>query len=220
MIALLRYVMAVMLHSQRYLPPLMLFIGVAIMFTGSSDVEPVVPIYGAVAGVLFVCSTWLTVVLVNVENPVRRSITMVNVGRSPSVLIANMLVALAVCLLVAVPLLGFPMLVGNHTITPTGILVGLLAQLTGACTGVAIGLAVSRLVIPRPGHSLLAALALVAFFLLIKGVPPVNPMIRLLTNSSDVTADLLSATAVYAGIAIAVLVASLSLTQFVAVRRD
>lgn len=220
MIALLRYTLAVMLHSQRYLPPLMLFIGVAIMFTGSADVGPVAPIYGVVAGVLFACSTWLTVVLVNAEDPGRRSITVVNIGRSRSVLIANVLVALAVCLLVAAPLLGVPTLVGNHTITLTDILVGLLAQLTGACTGVAIGLAVSRLVIRRPGHSLLAALALVAFFLFIKDFPPINPMIRLLVNSSDATPDLLSLTAMHAGIAIAILIASLSFTQFVAVRRD
>jgi hypothetical protein len=189
------------------------------VFTGSSDAGPVTQIYGPVAGVLFVCSAWLTITLINVEDPVRRTVTVVNASGSRAVLAATVLVALATCMLVSGVLLFLPMLLGDHQVTGTDVLIGVLAQFTAASAGVAVGLVSSRLVIPRPGHGLLVALALVALFILAKGLQPVNPMIRLLANNSS-SQVLLPATATHAAIAVALLLLSASLTQFIAVRRD
>lgn len=216
MIALVRYNLAVLLHSQRFLPPLMLFVGVSAMFSRGSGTEPVVPTYGTVAGVLFVCATWLTVLLVNAEDPARRAVTVVNAGRSLSVLVATVVTALAVCLLVAVAVLFVPLVLGGHALTWDDFLVGFLAQVTTASSGVAVGLVGSRLVIRRTGHALLIAVALVAIFVLTKGLPPVNPAIRMLTSDQES----LVAGVVYAVAGVGLLVVSTAFTQFMAVRRD
>ncbi|MEU0032296.1 hypothetical protein [Streptomyces sp. NPDC006335] len=219
MIALFRYTTAVMLHSQRYIPPLLLFVAVAVVFTGSSESVPVAAIYGPVSGVLFVSSVWLTVTLVNVEDPVRRVIVVVHSGRSRSVLVATVLVALATSLLVSGLLLFLPMVMGDHSISPDDILVGVLAQLTGASTGVAIGLLVSRLVIRRTGYSLVTALVLMSIISFSQGLPPINRLIRLLANTPDAP-SLLARTAECAVIAMVLLTASVCVTSFIADRRD
>lgn len=219
MIALFRYTTAVMLHSQRYLPPLLLFVAVAVVFTGSSDSVPVAAIYGPVSGVLFVSSVWLTVTLVNAEDPVRRVIAVVHAGRSRSVLVATVLVALATSLLVSGLLLFLPMVMGDHSVTPDDILVGVLAQLTGASTGVAIGLLVSRLVIRRTGYSLVTALVLMSVISFSEDIPPINRLIRLLANTPDAP-GLLPRTAECAAIAMVLLAASVCVTDFIADRRD
>ncbi|MFJ4616947.1 hypothetical protein [Streptomyces sp. NPDC088812] len=208
-----------MLHSQRYVPPLFLFVAAAFVFTGSSESVPVVAIYGPVAGVLFVTSTWLTVALVNAEEPVRRVIAVVHAGRSTPVLVATVLVALATSLLVAGLLLFLPTVLGDHAVTTEDILVGVLAQLTGASTGVAIGLVVSRLVMRRTGYSLVAALVLMSVLSFPRGLPPINRLIRLLSYSPDAP-DLLSSTAGCAAVAVALLIASACVTGAVADRRD
>ncbi|PSM38013.1 hypothetical protein C6Y14_39260 [Streptomyces dioscori] len=219
MIALCRYTMAVMLHSQRYMHPMLLFVAVAVIFTGSSDSVPVAAIYGPVSGVLFVCSAWLTAALVNVEDPVRRVISVVHAGRSRSVLLATVLVALAMSLLVSGVLLFAPLLIGDHSITPDDLMVGVLAQLTGASTGVAIGLIVSRLVIRRTGYALVTALVLMAALSFTQGLPPINRLIRLLAYTPDAP-GLLPATAGCAAVAVALLAASTLFTDFIAARRD
>jgi hypothetical protein len=168
---------------------------------------------------LLVCSTWLTVVVVNVEDPVQRTVTEVTVGRSSSVLVAAVLVALAGCLVLTVVVLGVPTLFGRHHVTPADLLVGAEGQLAGSCLGVAIGLVSSRLVIRRSGYSLLVALALVLVFLLAKGIPPINPLVRLLAGDRPAT-ELLAPAAIDAGVAVAALVVSMVFTQAVAVRRD
>jgi F0F1-type ATP synthase assembly protein I len=219
MIALFRYTAAVMLHSQRYIPPLLLFAAVAVVFTGSSESVPVAAIYGPVSGVLFVSSVWLTVTLVNAEDPVRRVIAVVHAGRSRSVLVATMLVALATSMLVSGLILFLPLVMGDHSITLDDILGGVLAQLTGASTGVAIGMPVSRLVIRRTGHSLITALGLISIFSFSQGLPPINRLIRLLANTPEAP-SLLPRTAECAAVALSLLVASVCVTAFIADRRD
>ncbi|WP_059006022.1 hypothetical protein [Streptomyces specialis] len=219
MIALFRYTMAAMLHSQRYIPPLLLFVGVAFVFTGSSGSLPVAAIYGPVSGALFVSSVWLTVTLVNAEDPVRRVIAVVHAGRSRSVLVATVLAALATSLLVSALMLFLPLVVGDHAITLDDILVGVLAMLTGASTGVAIGLIVSRLVIRRTGHAVIAALILMSVVSFPQDLPPINRLIRLLAHTPDAP-DLLLGTAGCAAVALAALTASTLITDAVADRRD
>lgn len=219
MIALVRYITAVVLHSQRFLPPLMLFAGVAIMFVAGTGTSPVVGTYGAVAGVLFACSTWFTLVLVAAEDPVRREITAVNAGGFRRVLIATVLVALAGCLLVSGVLLVSAPLFAAHPIGAAELAAGFLAQFTAASTGIAAGLVSSRLVLPRAGHSVLAALALVAIFALGTGLPPVNPTVRLLANTSDAP-DALAGTAAYAGVALLLLIGGTVVAHLVSTRRD
>jgi hypothetical protein len=76
MIALTRYTFATMLHSQRYVAPVLLFMGI-VGVLASNDNGPVAPVYASSAAALFVCSTWLTIALLSVEDPTHRMITVV-----------------------------------------------------------------------------------------------------------------------------------------------
>lgn len=58
MIALIRYTSATMLHSQRYLAPVLFMAAVGV--SSSNDSGPLAPMYGLCAGALFVCATWFT----------------------------------------------------------------------------------------------------------------------------------------------------------------
>ncbi|MEH0582219.1 hypothetical protein QBA54_49115 [Streptomyces sp. B21-108] len=55
MIALVRYMFSVLLLSQRYLAPLLLFLGLVAVLT-SSDTGPLTATYASVAGAMLLCS--------------------------------------------------------------------------------------------------------------------------------------------------------------------
>ncbi len=220
MIALGRYTFAVMLHSQRYLPPVLLFVICTGTFAHDAGVEPMVPIFAPMTAVAFVCATWLTIVLATAEDPVQRSITTVNAGRSWPQLVAVALVVLTTFAVLTVILLALPIILGNRGYGPADFVVGGLALATGACFGVAIGLPTSRLVIRRRGSALLATLVLVLVFLLIRGLPPVNTLVMLLTEDGTPPADMLLPEVAYLLIAAAVCAGSIAGTQAIVTRRD
>jgi hypothetical protein len=157
--------------------------------------------------------------VVNVEDPVQREITVVSAGRPGRVLIAAVWVVLAACVVLTALVLTIPVSLGHHHVTVTDLAVSAEAQLTAACLGTTIGLLCSRLVIRRPGYSLLVALGLVMMFVFLKGVPPINPLIRMLAQDRP-PATLLAPAGAYAAASAVVLVAGVALTQFIATRRD
>lgn len=218
MIALIRYTLAITLHSQRYLPPVGVFVLALGMFTNEPG-GPAVPLFAPMAGVLFVCSAWLTVVVVNVEDPVQRTITAVSTGRPGTVLIAAVWVVLAACAVLTTIVLTIPVSLGHHHVTATDLAVSTEAQLTATCLGTTIGLLCSRPVIRRPGYSLISALVLVVGFVFFKGIPPINPLIRMLARDQP-SATLLAPAGAYAAASAVALVAGLALTQYIAARRD
>ena len=220
MIALSRYTFAVMLHSQRYLPPVLLFVICIGTFAHDAGIEPMVPIFAPMTAVAFVCATWLAIVLATAEDPVQRSITSVNAGRSWPQLVAVALVVMVSFAVLIVILLALPIILGNRDYGPADFLVGGLALATGTCFGVAVGLPTSRLVIRRRGYALLATLVLVLVFLLIRGLPPVNTLVMLLTEDGTPPVDMLLPEVGYLLIAVAVCAGSIAGTQAIVVRRD
>lgn len=218
MTALVRYSLATVLHSQRYLAPVLLFLAALAVGTSNGS-GPIVPSYALCAAALFICSAWFTVTLLNLDDPISRAITVVNAGRSRSVLIAAVIAASLGSLLMAVVGLVFPLLTGDHQVSGTDLVVGAEAEVCCALTGIAVGLVCSRLVIRRPGYSLLAALALVMIMLLVRGLPPVNPMFRLMSGDTP-PADLVGPITGYTAVALALLLACAAVTQYVATRHD
>jgi hypothetical protein len=172
------------------------------------------------SGVAFVCSAWLTVALINVEAPVQRAITTVNVGNSRSILYAVVLVVLSTSAFLAVLMLALPDLLGNHGLTALDLVAGGEALLTASCFGIAIGMITSRLVIRRMGFSLIVALILLVIFLLARWVPPLNRMILVLANNDTATGGVVLDVTVYTAISLVVLVACTAVTQLIASRRD
>jgi hypothetical protein len=216
-IALIRYTSATMLHSQRYLAPVLLFMA-AVGVSSSNDSGPLPPIYGLCAGALFVCATWFTIALLSIEDPAHRAITVVSARHSGRVLLASVSVAIVSCLILTLVGVILPLLVGTHTGDRTDLVLGIEAQLTGASVGIAVGLLCSRLVIRRQGYALIAALALVMAALLVRGLP-VNVLLRLLANTTG-SADLLGPAGGLLAIAAVILVASSLATQFITTRKD
>ncbi len=181
MTALVRYVLAGLFRSQRYLAPALLFATMLVVLTTNESGSPG-PVYAACALAQFVTMTWLTMVLVNTEESVQRAMTAVAAGGARRVLLADVCASVLLSCCLAVAGLVYPLLAGDHPVTPIALAIGVLAQLTGGLTGIAVGLLCSHLVVPRPGYALVAALLATGVLALVPWLPPVAALIRLLST--------------------------------------
>ncbi|HEX4723867.1 MAG TPA: hypothetical protein VH333_15230 [Pseudonocardiaceae bacterium] len=218
MTALVRYVLASVVHSQRYLPPYLVFLAVMGILT-SNDAGSLLPIYAVAAGVELMCATWLTIVVANADDPGQRAITVVNAGGSGRVLVATVLVTAAGCVVMTLFGLFFPLTSGRHRLTVPVVAIGTAAMLTAACTGMAIGLLCARPVIRRTGIMVLTAIGAMLVFLLVPGVPPVNPVFHLLAGDQP-PAHPVGPMLLFGAIAVLLLAGSTALARFFIVRRD
>lgn len=176
---MIRYQLALLGHSQRWLPPSLLFavlMGVLYADPGSQ----ILPQFAVSAAALAVVACWLTVALVDAEDPVQRLITRVHARRMSTVL-GGIVGAVFVCcvLLTVLPLVWST--VTFHGNSPGTLGIGVPAHVAGAATGIAIGLPCSRLLLPRIGYTVLIAPVALAVVLLIRELPLLNPMLRALT---------------------------------------
>jgi len=214
--ALIRYYGAATIHGQRYLAPLLFDVAVLCVFT-INDAGPLIGSYVVSAASLLLTACWLTVTIVNLEDPVRRAITLVAAGGAGRVLAAET----GLALLAGVGLIGvgtvFPIVSGTHSVTFGDIAVGVLAQATTTAVGIAVGLLCSRLVVPRPGYSLLLALVVIVAVPLTPGLPPVHSMLRRMSAPGAVPVAPFVADAAIAAV---ILVCAFAATHHVAVRRD
>ena len=217
MIALVRYMFTVLLLSQRYLAPLLLFLGLVVVLT-NSDTGPLAATYATVAGAMLPCSAWLTMALVDVEDRSHRSIIVVSAGSHLRVLLATVGAAAVWCLLLTVTGLVLPLMFGRHAPGLADLALGAEAQLTSAFTGVAIGLICSRLVFRKRGYALVLALVLLLAALVGKGFSPVNVMFTQLLNVSNSAVVLLPAGVLLAAAA-GFLAAGVAVTQTIALRK-
>ncbi|MER5730150.1 hypothetical protein ABT084_17720 [Streptomyces sp. NPDC002138] len=218
MIALIRYTFATVLHTQRYLAPVLLFTGLLGVLTVNGS-GPLPPAYASSAGALFLCATWLTVALMSLDDPAQRAVMVVTSGRSLRVLLAGIATTLLSCLPLLAFGLFFPLWMGSYDVRPVDFLLGIEAQITCALAGTAIGVLCSRLVFRRQGYALGAALALVMVAVFTHDLPPVNRLFRLMATSSD-SRELLVPAGGMLVVAAAVLTACTALTQYIAARKD
>jgi len=217
-IALVRYTVAVLLHTQRHLAPILLFVAFLAVSTVNGE-GPLPPVYASSAAALFVCTVWLTAVVLGLDAPEQRAIVVISAGRSATVLAASVLTALLAGTVLGALGLVFPLWMGAYDVGGADLVLGAVAELACACAGTAAGVLCSRLVIPRPGHALVAALALTGAFLLTRGFPPVNPLIQAMSTTSDASAVLSLATGML-GVAAVLLASAAAVAQYVSARRD
>jgi len=214
-IAFYRYLLTSVLLSQRYLPPTLIFLAAMAVGT-TSDAGPLQESYAFCVLAMLVCTTWLTVSIVNHEDPTQRKITLVMIGDSFRVLA----ITIAVVLTWSVPLLViglvYPIVTGNHTVTAGALTIGAVAQLSAAMIGIAIGLLCSRLAIPRIGIAMLTAAAAILAVLLIRWISPIRPLMTLLSNDRTSAVPLSLLTAASA----AILIAALFTTRALADRKE
>ncbi|GAB3497055.1 hypothetical protein [Amycolatopsis cihanbeyliensis] len=187
MIALLRYQFALLGHSQRYLPAGLLFLVVLGVLYKDPN-APVPPEFAVSAGGLTVIGCWLTIALVDVEDPVQRLITLSHARGRPALLLSVVATVLLCCLvLTGLALTWAGITHGGLTATELGF--GVLAHLSCALLGIAVGLPCSRFLVPRIGYTVLLAMALLAVVLLVRQVPLVNPMLRALVADEGAPAE-------------------------------
>ncbi|GHF58184.1 hypothetical protein FHX82_000273 [Amycolatopsis bartoniae] len=195
---MIRYQLALLGHSQRWLPPSLLFavlMGILYADPGSQ----ILPQFAVSAGALTVVACWLTVALVDAEDPVQRLITRVHARRLSTVLGGIVGAVFACCVLLTVLPLAWST-VTFHGNSPGALGVGALAHFAGAATGIAIGLPCSRLLVPRIGYTVLIAPVALVVVLLVRQLPLLNPMLRALTSDTASAAPLALALATSAAL--------------------
>jgi len=217
MFALIRYWLAVLLYSQRYFAPLLLFV-VGVVVLTSNDRGPLTSSYGSCTALLFPSAVWLTTVLIRADDPVQHDITVVNARSASRVLAAAVLAAVGGSAVGVLFGLVYPIFGGSHQVSVLAVTVGAMSLLCAAVTGVGVGLICSRLVIPRPAVSLGLALILAIICLVSPWASPLNAL--LLTMSSDRTpAQMVVPVGTLSGLGVLLLIGAATLTHFVGVRR-
>ncbi|OXM51471.1 hypothetical protein [Amycolatopsis alba] len=184
MLAMTRYYLALLGHSQRYLPAILAYIAVnTVLYTDPKS--PLLPQYGISAGSLLVVSCWLTIAMLDVEDPMQRLVTFSHARRWRSILGGATLAVFGCAVaLILVTVLWSGLRTGGFTIGTFAL--GSAAHALCALFGIAIGLPCSRLLIPRVGWSVLAAIFALAAVLLVKWLPLANPLLRALTSQQPV----------------------------------
>ncbi|GAA4004221.1 hypothetical protein GCM10022247_26540 [Allokutzneria multivorans] len=176
MIALVRYLGAELISSQRWFPPMVVFAAVFGMLY-STGAGPAIPAYGATVLLLFPVSAWLSAVVANSEDPTTRTVTITAAGgwrrAATGVLL---LAALANTLLVALSVL-VPILVNPSPYPVSTVLIGLGAHVVAASLGIAVGLLCSRPVLAGPGWTMSALIAVMLIAVGLGRVPPLGDLV-------------------------------------------
>ncbi|WP_329000499.1 hypothetical protein OHA18_39440 [Kribbella sp. NBC_00709] len=218
MSALYRYLMSSVLLSQRYLPPTLIFLAAMAVGT-TSDNGPLQSSYAFCVLAMLVCTTWLTVSIVNHEDPTQRQITVVMVGSSLRVLVMTVAVVVTWCVPLLVVGLVYPIVTGSHDVTAGDLAVGAAAQLGAALVGSAIGLLCSRLVIRRIGIAMLTAAAAILVVLLLRWVSPIRPIMTVLSDDKTAGANAVPLT-LLAALSVVVLAVAVFATKALADRKE
>lgn len=182
--ALVRYLLADVLRTQRWLPPLLLF-GAVLAMLNSSDAGPPLSAYAGTCVFVYPVAVWLTIVIATAEDPVRRTVTVATAGWGrvhAAVAVLSGLAALVVAVLATV----VPVLTQPRPYPVSVVLVGFAALLVCGLTGVGVGVLCARPVVTRHGWSVLLAVALVFAAFLFGQVPPIGNILGALGRDSGI----------------------------------
>jgi len=188
MIALLEYVGRDTLRSQRWVAPLLCFGAIDAII--GAQTGSVLPSYALGAAALLFITTWLTVVIVNNEDPIQQSITEVCAGSRTKVrvskLTASLLIAVALGVLGMIP----PTIISGSTTTIKEVIAGITAQVITAVMGVAFGAICSRPIIRRRSWSVLLGVLLGMATVLIPDGPPTRQLLVLFNETGHLALGL------------------------------
>jgi hypothetical protein len=179
--ALVRYVGADALRSQRWLAPLLTYL--ALLAVVDATTGPVRSTYATSAALLVPIATWVTIVVNQSEDPVQTWITVVNAGSDTRVRLAKLVTAGLGCLALGVAATVGPLLSTSHPWSTSDLGIGVLAHALCGGLGVALGALCSRPVLRRTAWSVLAAAALSLAAVLIPNCPPARQLLDLLESA-------------------------------------
>ena len=190
MLALTRYYLALLGHSQRYLPALLAYLALCVILYSDPN-SPPLPLFGVSAGGLLVVSCWLTIALLDIEDPVQRLVTLSH-ARQWRRMISGAILTVLACSLVLTVITEVWSALKSFKFQPAALGIGLLAHLACALFGIAIALPCSRLLVHRIGWTVLAAVITLVVVLLAK-IPLVHPLLHALTDGEPVGGPLVLA---------------------------
>jgi hypothetical protein len=211
-LAVTRYQLALLGHSQRYAPAAGLYFVIMAIQYGDPR-SPIMPEFSFSAGALLVAACWVTIAMLDVEDPVQRLITVSHARRWWPILAGTVLAVLACALATTLVSEAWAMLIHHDLDLPT-LGRGLLAHLVCALIGIAIGLPCSKLLVPRVGWTLLLAAVALCVVLLANWLPLANPLLRAMAQDDALTGRL-----VVSGVSSVVLLAASALAVGVALHR-
>jgi hypothetical protein len=152
-LALLRYILGDTFDTQRWVAPVV-SLGVIVSVV-SAQTGSLLPTYAILATAMVFIGTWLTVVVVNNEDPVQQIITESCAGSRARVRLGKLLFSFVFCttlgLLVMVP----PIFLSNDGVRGGALLAGVCAQVIAALAAVALGSVCSRPILRRHASSVL-----------------------------------------------------------------
>ncbi|MGW8763089.1 ABC transporter [Streptomyces sp. NPDC055815] len=188
MTALLRYQSGLLLRSQRWLAPLLLY--AAFIGVGVQAGEPVLGALGFTAAALLPVSAWTVRICLTQEPPAARSVVAAAAGRGRAHLAALLTGTAWPVLVGTVAVLAVTAIADRRGVTAlAAATAGLLAALACALTGAAVGALASRPFLQAPGWSL-AALVLGSLLALVTtGSPAKHAMTALVGGARTATAD-------------------------------
>ncbi|MFJ5772780.1 ABC transporter [Streptomyces sp. NPDC093094] len=195
MTALLRYQLALLVRSQRWLPPFVLY--AVFLAVGVQGGEPVLDSLGYAAAALLPTAAWLVRICVTAEPPAARACVAAAVGPARAHL-AAVLVALGAAALLGVAatllvtLISDPVGADHQTrvARPAAAPAGLLAAQACALLGTAVGVLTARPVLRTTGRAVPALLLAALLALVVTGSPANAAVSGLVTGSRSGTVPL------------------------------
>lgn len=181
MIALVRYVSRDTLRSQRWVAPLLCFAAIDAVI--GAQTGSVLPSYAIGAAVLLFIATWLTVVIINNEDPIQQSITEVCAGSQTKVRISKLAVSLLIAVILGVLGMVAPTIVSSSPTTGKEVIAGICAQIITALMGVTFGAICSRPILRRRSWSVLLGVLLGMATVLIPHGPPTRQILVLFNET-------------------------------------
>ncbi|MFG2474595.1 ABC transporter [Streptomyces fagopyri] len=188
MTALLRYQTALLLRSQRWLPPFVLY--AAFLGIGVQSGQPVLDSLGYAAAAVLPVAAWLVRVCATNEPPAARGCTSAAAGPGRAHL-ACLLVALATAVLIGAAATLVVTLISDPTSTDHQKRVpvlaaagaGLLVALVCALLGTAVGALTTWPLLRTPGRAVPAMLLVILFALVAPGSPAQAALTDLVSGS-------------------------------------
>lgn len=189
MIGLVRYLGSDLLRSQRFLLPMLLYVGLlAPLLSGEPGPPP--QLWTFTALVLCPVSCWLAVTVANTEDTTQRQVTIAAAGGPTRVAVGVLLTCLLADVVLIAVAICWPIFKSAHTFPRPAVLAGVLTHVAVAGFGTATGLLCARPVLHGIGWSAVAGGATVLIAVTQNRLPPVGQAVRALNESPVPTSTL------------------------------
>jgi hypothetical protein len=168
--ALLRYTLSDVFHGQRWVAPVVTLALVDAVV--SAQTGSVLPTFAILATAMLFIGTWLTVVIVNNEDPVQQPITETCAGSGARVRLSKLLFGFLSTVLLGFLAMAPPVAIASSGVDAKALWAGASGQVIAALAAVGLGSLCSRPIVRRHAWSVLAGILVgMATVLIPNGVP-------------------------------------------------